>query len=124
MSQVKPVFRLNDCDYFRCHACGRVTVHEDHFTSYLCPGRLSAPYRVEHHRWGCRVANRNGLVLADLFHAYWALPLAIALTGRPLAAFDGALAEEDHHDGAGQPRRSSPRLRVVSATSNPMPELE
>ena len=114
--RAKPIFRLDDWDKYRCPACGLITGNDTHFESYECRGRLSAPFRVEQHRWGYRVANRNGLRLADIFHAYWALPLAIALTGRPLAAFDGALAEEDHQDGAGRPTRSPPHLRVVSAT--------
>ena len=113
--RAKPIYRLDDRSYFRCCACGQVTVHAKHFTSNNCRGRLSAPFRIEQHRWGYRVANRNGLRLADIFHAYWAMPLAIALTGRRLAAFDGgALAEEDHQDGAGRPTRSPPHLRVVS----------
>jgi hypothetical protein len=111
----KPIYRLDDRSCFRCPACGQISRNETHFKSDTCPRRLSAPFRVEQHRWGYRVANCNGFVLADLFHAYWALPLAIALTGRRLAAFDGALADEDHQDGANRPTRSPPHLRVVSA---------
>jgi hypothetical protein len=114
--RAKPIYRLDDWDKFRCPGCGLITHSDTHFGSSECRGRLSSPFRIEQHRWGYRVANRNGLVLADLFHAYWALPLAIALTGRRLAAFDGARAEEDHPDGAGRPRRSSPHLRIVSET--------
>ena len=109
----KPIFRLDNSDYFRCCACGEVTVHAEHFTSYKCRGALSAPFRVEQHRWGYRVANRNGLRLADLFHAYWALPLAIALTGRPLAAFDGARDTDPDEDAAAPAAGSRPHLRVV-----------
>ena len=94
----------------------------------LCPSestnsrsnRLTQPYS---RRRGYPVANRNGLVLANLFHADWALALAMALTGRRLAAFDGTLAEEDHEDDNGRPMHSPPRLRVVLATSNRMSEL-
>mgnify|MGYP001824431824 CR=1 FL=1 len=118
---LKPIFRLDISSYFRCPACGQISRNATHFKSDTCPRRLSAPFRVEQHRWGYRVGNCNGLVLADLFHAYWALPLAIALTGRRLAAFDGGvLAEEDHQDGASRPTRSSSHLRVVSVTSRRM----
>ena len=111
----KPIYRLDDRYYFRCCACGQVTANAKHFASNDCRGRLSEPFRVEQHRWGYRVANRNGLRLADLFlRAYWALPLAIALTGRRLAAFDGTLAEDERPDNAGRPTRSPPHLRVVS----------
>ena len=116
----KPIFRLDDWDKYRCHACGQVTGNDTHFESDACPRRLSAPFRVEQHRWGCRVANRNDLRLADLFHAYWALPLAIALTGRRLAALDGALATDAEEDAAAPAAGSRPRLRVVPATGNRM----
>ncbi len=115
--RAKPLYRLDGLSCFRCPACGQISPNETHFRSDTCPRRLSAPFRIEQHRWGYRVANRNGLRLADLFHAYWALPLAIALTGRRLAAFDGGVhVEEEHQDGAGRPTRSPPHLRIVSAT--------
>jgi hypothetical protein len=116
--RAKPIYRLDGLSCFRCPACGQISQNEKHFRSDTCPRRLSAPFRIEQHRWGYRVANRNGLRLADLFHAYWALPLAIALTGRRLAAFDGGVhVEEEHQDGAGRPTRSPSHLRVVSVTS-------
>lgn len=118
--RAKPIYCLDGLSCFRCPACGQISPNETHFKSDTCPRRLSEPFRIEQHRWGYRVANRNGLRLADLFHAYWALPLAIALTGRRLAAFDGTRAEVDHQDGSGRPTRSPSHLRVVSVTSRRM----
>ena len=86
-------------------------------THYFSVSDQSESRSRQQHCWGYRIANRNGVLPADLFHAYWALPLAIAFTGQRLVAFDGALATEPDEDPDARAAGSRSRLRFVLATA-------
>jgi ribosomal protein L32 len=117
----EPLFRLDDSNQVRCDTCGAISFNHRlcqsyGYEGYLPPARPQ-PWRIEQTPQGYQVVDADGLLVVHLFHAKWALPLAIALTGQRLFGFEGALAQEpEEAGGAGRSEGSRPPLRVVPET--------
>jgi hypothetical protein len=85
---LEPLYRLDGSLCYRCSNCGKVTQTSQHEGAPKC-FRVRTPPRIESTTTGFKVINTHGEEVAHLFHADWALPLAMAIAGKRLTPIDG-----------------------------------
>ena len=80
---VEPIFRLDDTGLFRCKACGAINgCYDDAYFGRCSRWHKPTPLRIEQTRRGYKIIKSRGALFADFPSAKWALPLALAITGR------------------------------------------